>query len=185
MIIEKNRLEKKRLEKKHELMRRQCARARRKLKSNERRKKLTRQLLARGKEGEIKMLEILKKKYDNIVDNNIENKYSTIDFSDNKLKIDFECKNRVTKTHNQFDKTGYVGGLMYGRNKFDYSLKRLKEGYKQIVYWPCSDGIWFWELYDPEKQKHEYTFGENSNKELNQQLKDVVYVKTKYLTKLQ
>ena len=185
MIKDSHSLETKRLAKKHEQMKRDCARVRRKLKSNERRKQLKRKLLAVGKAGEIKMLEILKKKYDNVVDNNIENKYSTMDFTDNTMKIDFECKNRFIYTHDQFDKDGYVGGLMYGRNKFDYSLKRLKEGYKQIVYWPCRDGIFYWELYDEEKQKDEYTFGKNCNKDMSQQLQDVVYVKIKSLTKLQ
>ena len=183
MLID-SKLEKIRLEKKHEQMKLQLHRVGRKRKSNERKKTLTRKLLAIGKEGEIKMLEILKKKYNNVVDNNIDNKYSTMDFSDNIMKVDFECKNRVKYTHDQFDKNSYDLGLMYGRNKFDYSLERLKLGYRQIIYWPCKDGIFYWELYDEEKQKQEYTFGKNCNKELNQKLQDMVYVKIKCLTKL-
>jgi hypothetical protein len=183
-MLKDGKLEILRLEKKHEKMKLQLHRIGRKRKSNERKKRLTRKLLECGKEGEIKMLEILKKKYKNVVDNNITNKYSTFDFSDNTMKVDFECKNRVKYTHNQFDKDGYVGGLMYGRNKFNYSLERLKLGYRQIIYWPCKDGIFFWELYSPEKQKQEYTFGKNCNKELNQTPQDMVYVKIKSLTKL-
>ena len=184
-MLKDGKLETLRLEKKHEQMKLQLRRIGRKRKSNERKKRLTQKLLAVGKEGEKKMLEILKKKYENVVDNNIDNKYSTMDFSDNIMKVDFECKNRFKYTHNQFDKDGYVGGLMYGRNKFNYSLERLKLGYKQIVYWPCKDGIWFWQLYDEEKQNNEYTFGKNCNKELNQKPQDMVYVKIKYLTKLE
>ena len=178
-------LETLRLEKKHEQMKLQLRRIGRKRKSNDRKKRLTRKLLAIGKAGEIKMLEILKKKYENVVDNNITNKYSTMDFSDNTMKVDFEIKNRHDKTHDQYNKNSYDLGLMYGRNKFDYSLERLKLGYKQIVYWPCKDGIFYWELYDPEKQNNEYTFGKNCNKELNQKPQDIVYVKIKYLTKLE
>ena len=113
MLID-SKLEKIRLEKKHEQMKLQLHRVGRKRKSMERKKTLTRKLLAIGKEGETKMLEIL----------------------------------------------------------------------KQIIYWPCKDGIFYWELYDEEKQKQEYTFGKNCNKELNQKLQDMVYVKIKCLTKL-
>lgn len=152
--------------------------------SMERRKKVIKQNFISGKKGEEKILKILKNKYENIVDNNIENKYSTMDFSDNTLKIDFECKHREPYTHDQFNK-GYDLGLMYGRNKFDYSVERLKEGYRQIVFWICKDGIFYWELKDAEKQKKEYSFGMNSNKNSGQSLKHVVYVKLDFLTKLE
>ena len=182
MLVDSS-LEKKRLEKKHALMKKRCANTRRKKRSMERRKNVIRENFISGKVGEEKILKILKKKYENIIDNNIKNKFSTMDFSDNTLKIDFECKHREQYTHNQFN-NGYDLGLMYGRNKFDYSVERLKEGYRQIVFWMCRDGIWFWELTDPEKQNRQYTFGKNSNKNSGQPPKDVVYVKLDYLTKL-
>ena len=172
-----------RLEKKHALMKRKCANTRRKKRSMERRKNVIRENFISGKVGEQKILEILKKKYDNIIDNNIKNKFSTFDFTDNTMKIDFECKHREPYTHDQFN-NGYSLGLMYGRNKFDYSIERLKAGYRQIVFWLCKDGIFYWELTDSIKQQHQYSFGQNSNKNSGQLLKDVVYVKLEYLTKL-
>jgi len=186
MLVE-NSIKKINLEKTHkEQLRRIRANAERRMSrqnSMERRKKVIKENFISGKKGEEKILEILKKKYVNIVDNNIENKYSKMDFSDNTLKIDFECKHRERYTHDQFNK-GYDLGLMYGRNKFDYSVKRLKEGYRQIVFWICKDGIFYWEITDPIKQQHQYSFGQNSNKNSGQSLKDVVYVKLEYLTKL-
>ena len=116
-------LEKLRLEKKHEQMKLQLRRVGRKRKSNERKKRLTQKLLAVGKAGEIKMLEILKKKYENVVDNNIDNKYSTMDFSDNIMKVDFECKNRVKYTHDQFDKNSWVINRLYtGRVRTEFFI---------------------------------------------------------------
>jgi hypothetical protein len=175
-----------RLKKKHEYMRVGCDRRGRKKRSIERRRRLTQDQFKRGAAGEKIIKEILQNKYANVVDNNDKNKFATMDFSvDGEIKIDFEVKNRGNYTHNQFDRDGYTNGLMYGRNKFDYGVERLKLGYKQIILWICKDGIFWWELTDPEKQLNiEYTFGENSAKCIGQPKKDIVYVKTKCLTKL-
>ena len=169
----KDSLEILRLEKKHEQMKRRCSNTRRKKRSMERRKNVIRENYDFD----------LARENNLFIDNNIKNKFSTFDFTDNTMKIDFECKHRQSYTHDQFNH-GYDLGLMYGRNKFDYSVERLKEGYRQIVFWICKDGIFYWELTDPIKQQHQYSFGENSNKNSGQSLKDVVYIKLQYLTKL-
>lgn len=173
------------LERKWEAMRQMCVRNRKKKRSRERKQNIMRDQFKRGKAGEKLILEVLKKKFSSVVDNNETNKFSPMDFSDNTAKIDFECKNRSKYTHNQFDVNGYENGLMFGRNKFDYGIKRLKEGYRQIIYWICKDGIFFWELVNPETQNKEFTFSMNSAKVIGQEAKNIVYVKTKYLTKLQ
>ena len=180
MLIEKNRLEQK-----HKLMKKHCMRVRMKKKSNDRKKQLTLKLIAIGKMGEEKIMKLLKQKYPDIQDNNIENEYSTMDFTDDTKKMDFEIKNRCKYNHDEFDKSGYIGGLMYGKNKFDYIVKRHKLGYKHKVFWICKNGIFYWSIYDPEKQKDQYTFGNNCNKDLGQRLQEMVYVKIKYLKKLQ
>ena len=118
----------------------------------------------------------------NIIDNNITNKFSTMDFTyynDDKPVTDVEHKYRINYKHDHF-----YNGLMYGKNKYEYGLKRLKEGITHRVYWTCSDGIFFWELKDPELQKDEFNFGPNCNKNINQEIKDMIYVKCKYLQKL-
>ena len=56
-----------------------------------------------------------------------------------------------------------------------YWLGKLKSKY------PTIDGIFFWELKDFEKQKHELIFGQNSNKKIGQPQVDIVDIKTKYL----
>ena len=124
---------------------------------------------------------IPKNSLQSIIDNNITDKYSTMDFTYyiDKLPVtDIEHKYRIKYKHDYF-----YNGLMYGKNKFEYGVKRLKQGVTHKVYWTCSDGIYFWELYDLEVQKDEYSFGPNCNKNINQDKKDMVYVKCNYLQK--
>ena len=142
------------------------------------------EMLERGKEFELVIYNKFKLEYKNLVDNNIKNKWSTVDFTDDIAKVDIECKNRYEYSHNHFDRDCRSNGIMYGRNKFDYGIERLKLGYRHIIFWNCADGIFFWELKDPEKQKHEYSFNKNCNKQIGQEKKDIVYIKIKYLCKL-
>ena len=74
----KDSLEKLRLEKKHALMKKRCANTRRKKRSMERRKNVIRQNFISGKIGEEKILKILQKKYENIVDNISKINYGSI-----------------------------------------------------------------------------------------------------------
>lgn len=117
-----------------------------------------------------------------INDNNDISIFSRMDFTyyiGNKPITDIEHKYRIDYKHNHF-----YNGLMYGKNKYDYGLKRLEEGISHRIYWTCSDGIYFWELTDLELQKDEYSFGPNCNKEIGQKESQMVYVKTKYLQQL-
>ena len=112
-------------------------------------------------------------------------KYAVMDFTDNIAKLEIECKNREGNKHNDFDGDCDTNGLCFGRNKYYYAIERLKLGYKFIVYFNCSDGIFYWELTNSEKQKDEYTFGMGGNKKIGQRPTQLIYIKTKYLQKFQ
>lgn len=145
-----------------------------------------RKFLMDGRLAEHRIMEKLKEslnKNHTLVDNNITNKFSIMDFtsidSNTYPVTDYEHKYRIEYNHNHF-----YNGLMFGKNKYNYSLSRLQNGIRQLYYWTCADGIYFWELINPIQQQNEFSFGMNSNKQLNQSPQEMVYVKCKYLTKL-
>ena len=121
---------------------------------------------------------ILKKKYPSIIDNNIEDRFCHMDAlsSDNGELIEHEHRSRDVY-HNQYR------GLMLNKCKIDYSIKQLKKNIRQIYYLSCKDGLYFWELKDPEKQKDEMIYYRNGNLKNKCGLRDVVDIKKKYLTK--
>jgi len=153
---------------------------RRKRKEQEIKRKKVADLVAYGKEKEKQFLDKLKSTYPSISDNNLEDQYSSMDFSscDNNEFIEHEYKFRIKYKHDQF-----VEGLMVDRSKLRYMDYRVRQGVRQIIYWQCSDGCYCWELTDIDKQSDEFTISTNSNKQINQQPKPVVYIKNKYLKK--
>ena len=142
----------------------------------------TKRYLLNGKNAEKVILDKLTKNLQpnySIIDNNLTNKYSTMDFTsyfENKPITDIEHKYRIDYKHDHF-----YNGLMYGKNKFDYGVDRLKLGISHRIYWTCSDGIYYWELKDDNLQQDEYSVGPNCNKNINQKESLMVYVKCKYL----
>ena len=153
---------------------------RRKRKELEIKRKKIADLVAYGKEKEKQFLDKLKSTYPSISDNNLEDQYSSMDFSscDDGEFIEHEYKHRIKYKHDQFRE-----GLMFDRSKLRYMEYRVRQDIRQIVYWGCSDGVYCWELTDPDKQSDEFTISTNSNTQINQQPKPVVYVKTKYMKK--
>lgn len=134
-----------------------------------------------GKLAEINWLKILSKKYKTLVDNNETNKYSHMDAysSDNNILIEHEHKNRSKYNHNQFR------GLMLNKCKIDYSKEQLKKGIRQIYYWNCKDGLYYWELKDLETQKNEIIYYRNGNLKTNEGYRDVVDIKCNFLKKFE
>lgn len=132
-----------------------------------------------GRMAELKWIQKLKKDYKTITDNNIKNKYSHMDAisNDNGETIEHEHKNRTTYRHNQFR------GLMLNKCKIDYSNEQLKKGIRQIYYWSCKDGLYYWELYNLEKQKDEIIYYRNGNLKTNEGCRDVVDIKSAFLKK--
>ena len=137
-------------------------------------------LVAYGKEKEKQFLDKLKSTYPSISDNNEDNEFASMDFSscDDNEFIEHEYKHRIKYRHDQF-----VEGLMFDRSKLRYMDYRVRQGIRQIVYWHCSDGVYCWELTDIDKQVDEFTISTNCNKQIDQQPKEIVYVKNKYLKK--
>ena len=121
---------------------------------------------------------ILKTKYPSIIDNNIKDRFSHMDaFSnDNNIPIEHEHRSRNVY-HNQYR------GLMLNKCKIDYSIDQLKKNIRQIYYWSCKDGLFYWELYDIEKQKDEIIYYRNGNLKNDCGLRDVVDIKTNFLKK--
>tara|TARA_R110002126_G_scaffold215698_1_gene361761 strand:+ start:341 stop:781 length:441 start_codon:yes stop_codon:yes gene_type:complete len=140
--------------------------------------RLIRQNFLLGRAGEIKWIKILRKQYPSIIDNNEKDRYSSMDACsvDNDILIEHELKCRKI-THNQYR------GLMVNKCKIDKSIINLNNNIRQIYYWSCLDGLYYWELYDFEKQKNELIFYKNGNKSAGLPITDVVDIKTKYLTK--
>ena len=95
-------------------------------------------------------------------------------------------KKRQQKKREQEIKRKKIADLVaYGKEKETqfYMDYRVRQGVRQIIYWQCSDGCYCWELTDIDKQSDEFTISTNSNKQINQQPKPVVYIKNKYLKK--
>ena len=132
-----------------------------------------------GREAELIWLDILRKSYDNLIDNNETNPYAHMDAltNDNNEAIEHEHKNRIDFRHNQFR------GLMLNKCKLDYSKKQLLKGIRQIYYWNCKDGLYYWELKDLELQKDEIIYYRNGNFKTNEGFRDVVDIKTAFLKK--
>ena len=72
----------------------------------------------------------------------------------------------------------------FGKNKFDYACNQLTKGIKQAFLFNLTDGLWKWELTDPEKQKHEYRIGTICNYVRgDREWKPAVFVPLKYCVK--
>jgi hypothetical protein len=138
---------------------------------------LIKQNFTTGRIAEISWLKRLNKKYPSILDNNIKDKYSSMDAisNENGIIIEHEHKNRHTTNHYKYD------GLMVNECKITKSIKQLKKGIRQIFYWTCKDGLYYWELTDIEKQKNEILYYRNGNIKTGEGKRDVVDIKTKYL----
>ena len=140
---------------------------------------LRQQNFRKGRIAELKWISILKKQFPSIIDNNIKNEFSHMDCIsiDNNIKIEHEHKNRNTIKHDQYR------GLMVNQCKIDESIKQLKKGIRQIYYWTCSDGLYYWELKDIKKQKKEMIYYQNGNFQTKEGHRNVVDIKKKYLKK--
>ena len=127
---------------------------------------------------EIAWRKTLSVKYPSIRDNNIENKYSSMDSisDDDGIVKEHEHKQRNIR-HNQY------WSLFFNKSKFNKSIIQIKKGIRQIFYWTCKDGLYYWELHDPELQKDEYSFGSNGNFQTGEGARDIVDVKIKYIQK--
>ena len=132
-----------------------------------------------GRKAEIKWLKILKNQYPSIIDNNLIDEMSSMDgisFDNNNI-IEHEHKNRIDTRHNQYS------GIMVNKCKINKSIEQLKKGIRQIYYWSCSDGLYYWELTDIEKQKKQLRFYRNGNFISGEGQRDVVDIKWQYLKK--
>ena len=120
----------------------------------------------------------LSKKYPSIRDNNKDNKFSSMDSysDDNGICIEHEHKQRNIK-HNQY------WSLFFNKSKFDKSVKKLEQNIRQIYYWTCKDGLYYWELTDPEAQIDEYEFGRNGNFQTGEGNRDIVNIRMDYIKK--
>ena len=134
-----------------------------------------------GRKAEIEWLKILKNQYPSIIDNNLIDEMSSMDAIsfDNNITIEHEHKNRINTRHNQYS------GLMVNECKINKSIEKLKNnmGIRQIYYWSCSDGLYYWELTNIEKQKKELRFYRNGNFISGEGQRDVVDIKWQYLKK--
>ena len=133
-----------------------------------------------GMENEKKVLKILKETFKNIEMKHYKFKYHTLDFygkHNNKKCVEFELKSRNIN-HNKYN------SLIFGKNKFLYSLKRLKKGIRQIYLFNCLDGIYYYELINEEKQKNEFYFGDICSKKRNDKIHDGIHIKIKYIKPL-
>ena len=72
---------------------------------------------------------------------------------------------------------------MVNECKITKSIKQLKKGIRQIFYWTCIDGLYYWELTDPIAQKHEYEFGRNGNFQTGEGFRNIVNIRMDYIKK--
>tara|TARA_R110002012_G_scaffold141795_2_gene299596 strand:- start:549 stop:992 length:444 start_codon:yes stop_codon:yes gene_type:complete len=122
--------------------------------------------------------EALRKKYPSICNKNISDKFASMDSisNDNGIIIEHEHKKRKMK-HDKYC------SIVFNRCKFEKSVKQVERGIRQIYWWTCTDGLFYWELYDIDKQKDEFEFGWICNKKIGQKPVRGVYIKVAYLKK--
>jgi hypothetical protein len=132
-----------------------------------------------GRKAELEWLKILKKQYPTIIDNNLIDIMSSMDgiSFDNNITIEHEHKNRIDTRHNKYS------GIMVNECKIRKSIEQLKKGIRQIYYWSCSDGLYYWELTDIEKQRKQLRFYRNGNFQTGEGYRNVVDIKHQYLKK--
>tara|TARA_R110002153_G_scaffold66504_1_gene177663 strand:- start:231 stop:692 length:462 start_codon:yes stop_codon:yes gene_type:complete len=131
---------------------------------------------------EVQWRKLLSKKYPSIIDNNKENKFSSMDSisNDNGIIIEHEHKSRKRLKYNQYR------GLMLNACKIHKGIKKIQSGVRQIFYWTLEDDnkdMYYWELTDLEKQQDEIVFYRNGNFITNEGYRDVVDIKWEYLKK--
>lgn len=131
-----------------------------------------------GTKMEIPWRRRLQKKYPSIRNKNVSNQFSSMDSisTDNGVIIEHEHKQRHMK-HDQYY------SIFFNRCKFDKSIQQLKRGIGQIYYWTCTDGLYFWEFYDVEKQKDQFDYGRNGNFKSGEGARNVVNIKVEYIKK--
>ena len=120
----------------------------------------------------------LKKKYPSICNKNITDNFASMDSisNDNGVIIEHEHKQRSMK-HDKY------WSIFFNKCKFDKSAKQIQRGIRQIYYWTCTDGLYYWEFYDIEKQKHEFQFGRNGNFRTGEGARDIVNIKVEHIKK--
>tara|TARA_R110002072_G_C7704108_1_gene513446 strand:+ start:15 stop:458 length:444 start_codon:yes stop_codon:yes gene_type:complete len=132
-----------------------------------------------GKINEEHIFKLLNKKNNNKI-KKYTYKYNIFDFyetdKNNIIIKEYELKSRTIR-HNQYD------SLVFGLNKFEYSIKQLKNNIEQIYLFFCTDGLYYWKLEDETKQKNEFYFGMISNRKRNDRSHEAVFIYTKYLKK--
>ena len=111
----------------------------------------------------------------------IKDKYYVMDYSitddDGKLIEELEVKSRRIK-HNQYPT------LVFGKNKYNHSLKQLANGIKQTYLFNCRDGLYKWELTDPVIQKNEFYEGTICNYARNDKPHSAIHIYTQNLVRV-
>jgi len=139
-----------------------------------------RQDLQYGADKEREVLIMLQEKYGQV--QQYRNKYNLKDFfiynqKEKRVIWEFELKSR------KVDIDTYPS-LCFGKNKFDDSIEKLKQGIRQTYIFYLNDELYKWDLIQPKLQDHEYYFGSIANKKRNDNEHEAVFVYTKYLTKI-
>ena len=133
-----------------------------------------------GKIAELEFFKILKKQYPTLISNR---EFAVMDFTSRDTVLDeHEYKFRAGIGDGGINHNSFSEGLMCGKNKLNHSLKAIKKNIRQIYYWGCLDGIYYWEL--TEKTKDQYTMGLNGNIKNNQSKQPVFYIKPEFLKKI-
>ena len=151
--------------------------------------KLVNENLKYGISKEVQWRKRLSKKYPSIIDNNKDNKFSSMDSysNDNGICIEHEHKQRKKIRYKNTTTEGkWITGPMVNVCKIHKGIEQIKKGVRQIFYWTLEDDnndMYFWELIDLEKQKDEIVFNRNGNYITGEGARDVVDIKWKYLTK--
>ena len=131
-----------------------------------------------GREGEDRVLQVLKSKYGEGVKKYM-SKYCEMDYYITNEKGDvvheFEVKTRRVN-HDRYPT------LVFGFNKYERSVNALECGIKSTFLWNCRDGLFFWDLYDPIQQSDEFYFGTIRNIKRNDPVDSkAVHVYSQYL----
>ena len=180
--IENRRIEKKRLDKQNKKMAQKLARLRllrlEKKQEKEEYKIFAEKNAELAKIAEKEFYKKLKKQYPTLISNS---KFAVMDFTsrdNNNVLVEHEYKFRADSNgikHNSFSE-----GLMCGKNKLNHSLNMIGKS-RQIYYWECLDGIYYWEL--TKETEDQYTDDMNGNIKNNQSPQPVFCIKSEFLKK--
>jgi hypothetical protein len=130
-----------------------------------------------GFASEEEFIVVLKNKHDKCDVSKYSYKWSSFDFKvkhNGTMLKEYELKTRRVNN-------GVFPTLIFGKTKWDYALKKIKNGIQMEVVWKLNDCVLSWVI-DPEKTD-EYYIGSGQNVKRGEKPKACIHVRCEFMKK--